>query len=142
MKTSNSFINKKEAKKSLNGNIPKNNKIKTLTRQIQPNLLQLNTIKNKSFFINQKSSNNLPKKITYKNTSNNKSLKLNNNKLLEINHRPSISTDFSLSIEFGSFMNINKNMDDNNNENNVKSNKNKLIKVNTKRNNYTKNLSL
>ena len=142
MKPSNSFINKKEAKKSLNGNIPKNNKIKTLTRQIQPNLPQLNAIKNKSFFINQKSSNNLPKKITYKNTSNNKSLKLNNNKLLEINHRPSISTDFSLSIEFGSFMNINKNMDDNNNGNNVKSNKNKLIKVNTKRNNYTKNLSL
>ena len=145
MKPSNSFIDKKKVNKSHNENIPKNNKIKTLTRQIQPNLLQLNTIKNKSFSINQKSSSNLKKKISYNNTSNNKNLKLNNKKLLDINHRPSISTDFSLSLEFGSLMNINKNMDDNNNENNennVKCNKKKLIKVNTKRNNNTKNLSL
>ena len=142
MKPSNSFINKKKANKTLNENIPKNNKIKTLTRQIQPNLLQLNTIKNKSFSINQKFSSNLTKKISYKNTSNNKSSKPDNKKLLDINHRPSISTDFSLSLEFGSLMNINKNMDDNNNEDNVKCNKKKFIKVNTKRNNYTKNLSL
>ena len=144
MKPSNSFINKKKVNNSLNKKekVLKNNKIKTLTRQIQPNLLKLNTIKNKSFLINQKYSSNLSKKITYNNTSKNKSSKTNNKKLLDINHRPSISTDFSLSLEFGSLMNITKNMNDSNNENNLKCNKKKLIKVNTKRNNFANNLSL
>ena len=141
MKPSNSFINDKKINKSLqqNENLPKNSKIKTLTRQIPSNLLQLNTLNNKTFLVNQKYSNNLSKKIPYKNISGNKNSKKNTKKLLDINHRPSISTDFSLSLEFGSLMNINKIMED---SNNTKYSKNKLIKVNTKRNNYEKNLSL
>ena len=57
-------------------------------------------------------------------------------------HRPSISTDFSLSLEFGSLLNNNKKNEENDNERNLKASKNKLIKVNTKRNNFSKILSL
>ena len=115
------------------------NKIKELSRQIQPNFLQMNLLKNKSFFVNNKTDNNLSKNISYKNTSNNKKPKPKNKKMSEVNHKPSISIDFSLSLEFGSLMNINK---EENNENNINKNQNKLIKVNTKRNNYKNNLPL
>ena len=102
----------------------------------------MNPLKNKSFFVNNKIDDNVSNNISYKNTSNNKKSKLNNAKLIDVNHRPSISTDFSLSIEFGNLMNINKNIEDDKKEKNLNENKNKLIKVNTKRNNYNKNLSL
>ena len=59
------------------------------------------------------------------------------------NHRPSISTDFSLSLEFGNIMINNKPKNNNNsNLNNLQINKNRLIKVNTKRNNYAHTLSI
>ena len=102
----------------------------------------MNPLKNKSFFVNNKIDDNVSNNISYKNTSNNKKSKLNNAKLIDVNHRPSISTDFSLSKEFGNLMNINKNIEDDKKEKNLNENKNKLIKVNTKRNNYNKNLSL
>ena len=145
MKSSKSFINNKKDNKyhKQNENLLKNmNKIKELSRQIQPNFLQMNPAKNKSFFVNNKIDNNASKNISYKNTSNSKKSKPNNTKLINVNHRPSISTDFSLSLEFGNLMNINKNIDDYNNEKNVNRNKNKLIKVNTKRNYCNKNFSL
>ena len=145
MKGSKSFINNKKDNKPFQQNaklLNNLNKIKELSRQIQPNFLQMYPLKNKSFFVNNKIDNNVLKNISYKNTSNNKNQKPKNKKIEEVNHRPSISTDFSLSLEFGNLMNINNNNENENNEKNLNENQNKLIKVNTKRNNYKNNLSL
>ena len=101
MKGSKCFINNKKDNKSYkqNENLLNNlNKIKELSRQVQPNFLQMNPSKNKSFFVNNKIDNNVSKNISYKNTSNNKKQKPKNKKMEEVNHRPSISTDFSLSL--------------------------------------------
>ena len=82
------------------------------------------------------------KQISGKKTSNEKVSKMKGKKTLGETHRPSISTDFSLSLEFWSLLSVNRNKEENNNERNSKASKNKLIKVNTKRNTYFKNLSL
>ena len=96
----------------------------------------MNSIKYKSINSSQKNKNNL---IKNKNISNNPKLKTNNKKFVSGRiHRSSISTDFSLNLEFGNMINNNKA----NKDNNTKGNKNKLIKVNTTRNNYINNLSL
>ena len=139
MKSSNSFINKKNVNKTANEKIKKNNKNKTTTRQVESNLIQIHSQKNKSFYENQKLNNMLlkKKKMSNKKISSNKTEKKkskNNTK----NHRPIISTDFCLCLEFSS-LNINKKR---NNENNSKNKINNLIKVNTKRNHFNNLLSL
>ena len=118
----------------------KSNKI-TLTRQIHPHILQINPVKHKSFRFKKKISNTLAKKHNdfkfEKSEQNSKT-----NKIIVTHHRPTISTDFSLSLEFGSLINTNKHKEYSNSNINLKNNKNRLIKVNTKRNNYIQALSL
>ena len=139
MKSSNSFINKKNINKTFNEKIPKYKKNKATTRQTESNLLQIHSQKNKSFFENPKFNNIFSKKkqISEKSMPINKTEKKKSKKLTN-NHRPIISTDFSLCLEYGSMIDINKNR---NNENNSNNKKNNLIKVNTKRNNFKNLLS-
>ena len=86
----------------------------------------------------QKNNNTLTKKnINYENISNNPKIKKNNKQYMSGSHRPSLSTYFSLNLECGNSM-INKNLE----KKNIKDNNNKIIKVNTTRNNYINNLSL
>ena len=49
MKSSNSFINKKNVNKTANEKIQKNNKNKTTTRQVESNLIQIHSQKKNLF---------------------------------------------------------------------------------------------
>lgn len=60
---------------------------------------------------------------------------------MNVNHRPSESSDLSLSIGMGSLIYIDKTMEGMNNEGSSKDNKKLLIKVNTKRHQLNGNLS-
>ena len=118
----------------------KSNKI-MLKRQIHPHILQINPAKNKSFRFKKKISNTLSKKQNENKFENNEQ-NSKTNKIIVTHHRPTISSDFSLSLEFGSLTNTNKHKEYSNSNINLKSNKNRLIKVNTKLNNYVQAPSL
>ncbi len=128
---------------SYDKNIQKNKCNKNLlAKQIHPHILQINPVKHKSFIVNKKMHNTLAKKHNYNKYERSEQNSKTKNKIM-INHRPSISTDFSLSLEFGNIMINNKPKNNNNsNLNNLQINKNRLIKVNTKRNNYAHTLSI
>ena len=85
-------------------------------------------------------NNTLAKKKT-KNINDKKENDSKTKKNLITNHRSTISTDFSLSLEYRSLINSNKNKE-NYNLNNLKINKNRLIKVNTKHNNYIQSIPI
>ena len=89
-------------------------------------------------------NNNLYRKLdsyySIKNKSNIQDSKIQKISLKD-NHRSSVSNDLPLSLEMGSMINVNKNLEEENNESNININKNKMIRVNTKRNKY-KNLSI